>query len=522
MHLGTSPRRALAYYLLTIFGGAVYGGQVCPLMVQLPAWGLGLIILFPMAVAYTLRGPMEARFIDNIPAIKQSMAQFRMELALFFVAGLVMAFILFFLYQFPLLQSGMKLVLGIFTVGIFAALDLSLARERTVIKAALAGSGPFEAPRKLSPLTRRFSLAATFILLLITGIIMLVLVRDIRWLAEQNLTMASIDMLGRSVLLEIVFVMGFLLLMVINLVFSYARNLRILFDNETGVLEGVSQGDLSRRVPVITNDEMGVIAGHTNTMISSLREGVRMREGLRIAKEVQQHFLPDSAPNIPGLDIAGTAHFSDETGGDFYDFIDCEEAQCHLTAVAVGDVSGHGIGAALLMAAGRALIRQSTGSPGAPAQNIATANRHLTRDIEGSGRFMTLFYMVLDPITNHAIWVNAGHQPPLLLNIQSEVFSELKGEDIPLGVVDSWQFHEKYMALPTADQIIFIGTDGVWEAHNENGEMFGSQRLREVIRLNARRSAQEIMDAVIEAVGRHAESSVREDDLTLVVIKGTE
>ncbi len=183
-------------------------------------------------------------------------------------------------------------MLGIFTVGMFASIDLALARERLVIQAALSGEATFAPPRQLSPLTRKFSLVATLILVLITAIILLVLIRDIHWLASQDLTMESIDLLGRSVLLEILFVMGFLLLMVINLVFSYARNLRILFDNETVVLENVSQGDLTRKVPVITNDELGFIAGHTNTMISSLREGVRMREGLLVAQEVQQHSCP--------------------------------------------------------------------------------------------------------------------------------------------------------------------------------------------------------------------------------------
>ena len=169
------------------------------MMVQLPVWELGLIILIPMSVAYLLRGTLEKRLVDPIPAIRRSVAQFRMELGIFFVAGLAMALILLFVYHFPLFESGMKLVLGIFTIGLFAALDLSLARERMIIKAALAGEASFETPHELSPLTRKFSLAATLILLLITAIIMLVIFRDVQWLAEQDLSMASIDALGSSV-----------------------------------------------------------------------------------------------------------------------------------------------------------------------------------------------------------------------------------------------------------------------------------------------------------------------------------
>lgn len=491
-------------------------------MVRLPVWELGLIILAPMAAAFTVRPMAQSRFVHPAPPIQQSIIQFKLELSLFFAAGLTTAFILLFLYHFPLLQSGMKLVLGIFTVGMFAGLDLALARERMVIQASLSGGGPYEPPKKLSPLTKRFSLVATLILLLITGIIMLVLIRDVHWLAEQDLSLASIDILGRSVLLEILFVMGFLLLMVINLVFSYARNLRILFDNETGVLESVSRGDLSRKVPVTTSDELGVIAGHTNTMISALREGVRMREGLRIAKEVQQYFLPDSAPSIPGIDISGSAIFSDETGGDFYDFIPCEEPGCEMTTVVVGDVSGHGIGAALLMAAGRAIIRQSTSPAGSPAQNVGTANRHLAIDIDGTGRFITMFSITLDANSRRAAWVNAGHQPPIFHDSNTGEFSEFKGQDIPLGVEETWQFHEFFMPLPGPGQLILIGTDGIWEAHNQHGEMFGADRLRQVIHQYASGSAAGLVTAVVDSVAEFTGNAPQEDDVTLVVIKGVE
>jgi len=446
--------------------------------------------------------------------------QFRLEISLFLIGGIAMAFILLVIHDFPLMQSGIKLVLGIFTVGLFAALDLSLAREQTVIRTALSGKGPFEPPQRLTPLTRRFSLAATTILILITSIILLVLIRDVNWLAEQDVHTASIAMLGRSILVEIIFVMGFLLCMVINLVFSYARNLRLLFDNETRILENVTNGDLSQRVPVATSDELGVIAGHTNTMISALREGVRMREGLLIAQEVQQHFLPSTAPTVPGLDIAGAAHFSDETGGDFYDFIGCQADRCELTTVIVGDVSGHGIGAALLMAAGRALIRQSTHSPGAPSQNIADANRHLVKDLDGSGRFITLFSMLLDPVTRMTMWVNAGHQPALVYDATTDHFSELKGHDIPLGVEETWQFHEHSMPFPSPSQIILIGTDGLWEAHSEAGEMFGSSRVQNILRHTAHRTSAEILNALDQAVRDFTNRSAQEDDLTMVVMKG--
>lgn len=489
-------------------------------MVQLPVWELALVIFIPQSLAFLARPWLLRRFVDTVTPIRQSFYQFRLELGLYLAAGLSMAFILYFAFGFPIIESGMKLVLGVFTVGLFAALDLSLARERDIIEKASSRSGPFEPPRRLSPLTTRFTLVASIILLLITAIILLVVIRDVNWLAEQGLTMDSLTMLSRSVLVEILFVMGFLLVMVINLVFSYARNMRILFDNETEVLELVTRGDLSRRVPVTTSDEMGVIAGHTNTMISALREGVRMREGLLIAQEVQQHFLPETPPGMPGVDMAGSAVFSDETGGDFYDFVACEMDACSTLTVVVGDVSGHGIGAALLMAAGRSLVRQALNQSTSLAENIASANNHLARDIEGSGRFITLFAFTMDPVTGEAAWVNAGHQPPLIYDIPSDSVTELRGDDIPLGVEKTWQYHAHTIPLPDAEEILLIGTDGVWEARNDAGEMFGPKRVKQVLRANAQLNAAGLVGALVDAVHDFSGGRSQEDDVTLVVIKG--
>lgn len=491
-------------------------------MIRLPVWELGLTILAPMAAAFGVRGLLEKRLVDSAPPIRQSVMQFRLELGLFFAAGMVTALILLIGYHFPLLQSGMKLVLGIFTVGLFAGLDLALARERQVIHEALAGPASYEPPIRLTPMTRTFSFIATCILLLITAIILLVIVRDVNWLATQELNMDTIGFLSRSVLTEILFVMGFLLVMVINLIFSYARNLRMLFDTETLVLEKVSTGDLTRKVPVTTSNELGVIAGHTNTMISSLREGVRMREGLLIAKEVQQHFLPAQAPEVPGLDIAGASLFSDETGGDFYDFIDCETDACSGMAVVVGDVSGHGIGAALLMASARAIIRQNAATRGSATDNISRANKHLAMDLSETGRFLTLFFMSIHHVIDEVAWINAGHQPPLLYSPDTDDFTELKGNDIPLGVEETWQYTEHRMSLPAPGQILLIGTDGAWEARNPSGEMFGTERIAEIVRENRDQSAREIMDAVCDTVLQFADRDQQEDDLTLVVIKGVE
>jgi len=512
--------RPFLYYLLAVGGGAVYGGQVCPYMDRLPSWKLALIILIPLAAAWWVRPRVQRRTVERARPLHRPMRQFRMDLGLFLAAGFVSALVLFFVYRYPLVQSGLKLVLGVFTVGLFAGLDMGLARERQVIRQARAGDARYSPPHRLVSMTRKFSVVATLILVLSMAIILLVFIRDVGWLATQGLTPDTLGMIGRSVLVEILFVLAFLIIMAVNLVVSYSRNMHLILETQTEVLEHVSRGDLSRRVPVTTSDELGVIAGHTNTMIARLREDMRMREGLLIAREVQQHFLPPEAPDMPGLDIAGASLFSDETGGDFYDFIECDPDGCGQLAVAVGDVSGHGIGAALLMTAGRAVIRQNAATPGSAAENIRRANLHLARDIGDTGRFMTLFFMRIDPAGERLTWINAGQQPPQWYDPATDAFSELRGRDIPLGVEPDWEYHEEVADLPGPGEIVCISTDGVWEARGPDGTMFGRERLRRAIRDNRDRSAGEILSAVSKRVREFAGPGKREDDLTLVVVKG--
>ncbi|WP_419785795.1 PP2C family protein-serine/threonine phosphatase [Pseudodesulfovibrio sp.] len=522
MKFGSFSLRAMAYYAIAVVGGTIYGTRVCPLMTALPPWTLGAVILGPLVVACALRGVAERYLVDSVPPARRTRRQFRMELTLFLLAGLLSALGLLLVFGIPFLESGMKLAVGVFALGMFAALDLALARERAVIENATREAASYVPPERFVPMTRTVALAAVFILFLVTVIILLVLLRDAGLYAVQGPYPDSAAAFGRIVLREVVTVIAILLLLGINLVFSYARNLRLLFAMETRVLERVSRGDLSGQVPVVTANELGVIAGHTNDMIRSLREGMRMREGLRIAREIQQHFLPDHAPHLPGLEMAGTARFSDETGGDFFDFIECELPGCTRYGVVIGDVSGHGIGAALLMAAGRALVRQSASMPAPLSQRMNMANRHLARDVSGSGRFITLFFMEMDHKNGRAVWVNAGHQPPELYDPVSDSFTELKGGDIPLGVEGNWLYHELEMDMPAPGQVLVLSTDGVSEAVNSNGEMFGSERLRQSIRSSAGGSARDILRNVVRSLHEFSGKSVHRDDVTLVVIKGVE
>jgi sigma-B regulation protein RsbU (phosphoserine phosphatase) len=235
--------------------------------------------------------------------------------------------------------------------------------------------------------------------------------------------------------------------------------------------------------------------------------------------EVQQNLLPKGNLKIDGFDIAGKSVYCDETGGDYYDFIISDDTKDRNIGVAIGDVSGHGIPAALLMATVRSSLRQRLSLSGSIDRIITDVNRQLVRDVEDTGQFMTMFYLNIDA-TNHQLeWVRAGHEPGIFYDPGSDTFQELKGAGVALGVSEEWPYEMNERSGPAAGQIIVLSTDGIWEAHNAKGEFFGRQRLAEVIRQHAARKAEEIIEAVLAALNQFQDESGAEDDITIIVIK---
>lgn len=418
-------------------------------------------------------------------------------------------------FKFPV-SSGLKVVLGCSVAGFFLSLDTSLARERTVIHQILATDVVLPPPTRLYPMTRKFSLVAFTATLFVSGIIGLVISGDVAWLAKIGQSSVAVTQAQQAVIFELIFVMAVLLIWVVNLIISYSRNLKLLFENETGVLERVSQGDLTKLVPVATNDEFGVIAGHTNTMIKGLRHRIELITALELAEEVQQNLLPQEPPSLPGLDIAGTSIYCNETGGDYYDYFEMSNGSL---GVVVADASGHGVGAALLMTTARALLRQRAAMAGDLARIVSDVNQELFRDVHESGRFMTLFLLEIHPVAKTLRWVRGGHDPAICYDAAADTFSELAGKGMALGVKENFQFQEYTRAGWTPGNVIIVGTDGIRETHNEEQEMFGLDRLQEVIRQHAAEPAAEIQRGVIDALRTFRGDAPQEDDVTLVVVK---
>jgi len=284
--------------------------------------------------------------------------------------------------------------------------------------------------------------------------------------------------------------------------------------------EGELMSGDGRTVPVLLHaNVLRSDAGETIGIMAFVTDMTEQKKALSLAAEVQRSLLPDKAPQVEGLDIAGRNVPCDEIGGDYFDFLGEAEAAGQPFSVVVGDITGHGVDSALLMSSARAFLRMRASQPGTITDIVTAMNQHLTEDVHATGRFMTLFYLTLDGDRNSVEWVRAGHDPALIYDPAQDRFEELKGPGLALGVDQEYGFRSQHLTGLKAGQVLVVGTDGIWEACNRNGEMFGKQRLKEIIRRNATASAESILNKVFQELVHFTRGMKSEDDITLVIVK---
>jgi phosphoserine phosphatase RsbU/P len=316
---------------------------------------------------------------------------------------------------------------------------------------------------------------------------------------------------------------GVLLIVLIIAILVAIRNSRSLtrpIRQLARAANALATGNFNSRVSIETGDELQDLGEAFNEMGSRLEEHQRMKQALAVATEIQQHLLPHDSPQLERFDIAGRSVACDETGGDYFDFVEVVELAPGKMGVAVGDVTGHGIGAGLLMATARSALRNLAVVYGEDLDRLfETLNRSLHRDT-GSARFVTLFYGLLCTETGELRWVSAGHDPPLRLRKISGEFELLtEGGGIPLGALPQASYSQAGPLTLEPGDLLMVGTDGIWEAENREGEQFGMDRVRQTLLANQTADAADICNVMIDDVTRFRDGAPQTDDITLVIIR---
>lgn len=242
-------------------------------------------------------------------------------------------------------------------------------------------------------------------------------------------------------------------------------------------------------------------------------ERERMERELELATEIQQRFQPSAPPVIDGYEFQGISFSCYEIGGDYYDFIRRHDQKM---MIALGDVSGKGTAAALLMSSLHAAIHAQVAARSSLPETIRAVNQYLA-DNTPTNRFVTLFIAELDPITGKFSYINAGHNPPLIGRADGSS-EQLSSGGFPLGILPSAEYEIGETVLQSGEALV-IYSDGVSEAANQKGEEFGIERLSTVIRENLKRSASGLRDKIESSLSTFTQSAPAGDDITLVIVK---
>jgi sigma-B regulation protein RsbU (phosphoserine phosphatase) len=250
-----------------------------------------------------------------------------------------------------------------------------------------------------------------------------------------------------------------------------------------------------------------------NALLAEIaKEKERLDTEIEIARDIQQNLFPKSIPDIAGYDISCFNRPSTEVGGDYYDVLVLEN-NCY--GLAIGDVVGKGIGAAMLMSNLQAVLRARAWNIRKPGDLLDRINADISGRV-GDGRFITFCYLLLDSDGNTLRYSNAGHNPPYL--VRGGGIRELDVSGIPLGIFGDTHYPDSEEVL-SPDDVVLLYSDGITECMNEDEEEFGEDRLKMVLAASSSGSAHDVSEAVVRAVDEFRQEAASSDDITLVVLK---
>jgi predicted ester cyclase len=295
--------------------------------------------------------------------------------------------------------------------------------------------------------------------------------------------------------------------------------------HDRGELMGVAPTgrDLTNRAIVIHRIVEGKIAEEwgMGTMGAKLRgvrleqeirERERIGQELRLARSIQQASLPKEVPTIEGWQVTPYYQSASEVGGDFYDFHLLSEGHVGLV---VGDATGKGVPAALVMSSTRSMLRALARASNSPGEVLEQINDLLVTDIPPN-MFVTCFYAILDPKSGHLVYANAGHDLPYVRRREGDC-EELRARGMPLGLMPEMNYEENEITLQASEAALFY-SDGLVEAHNPKGEMFGFPRLQVLVAEHGEEKSLEetLLEELYSFVGEGWE---QEDDITLLTLR---
>jgi sigma-B regulation protein RsbU (phosphoserine phosphatase) len=245
-----------------------------------------------------------------------------------------------------------------------------------------------------------------------------------------------------------------------------------------------------------------------------LIEQERLKRELELARQIQESILPRTLPSIPCFDFGARIVPMAQVGGDFYDFIPLEE---NTIAIVVGDVADHGVPAALFMALTVTLLRAESQRSDDPGDVLRSVNRHLLRMNE-TGMFVTIFYGLLDCTRYEFRYARAGHELPIMMTLNGETVPFGRNVGQLVGVFPDPVLDEGMLSLPP-DSVLLLFSDGITEANDKDGNLFGQERLLDVLQSGYHRSAQDLCNYIWDALEAYRGETVQHDDVTVVAIK---
>ncbi len=317
----------------------------------------------------------------------------------------------------------------------------------------------------------------------------------------------------RATLFQIV-----ILVMLVGVIIVFGV-IRVMFkpvQRLTEITKEVARGNWNVSINYQSNDEIGALSQAFDRMVKSLRENASLWHEFNVARDMQAQMLPASSPKVDGLSIKARSIPAKEVGGDFYDFLALEDGRF---GVVIGDVSGHGLSAAMVMTAAMGTVRFAAEGKTQTNEVLNMVSARLNKDTQ-SNMFVALFYGIFDPKTKQLHYTNAGQTMPYLhRNGKTEFLPQAENSDrFPLGIVPTTIYEQLTIDLHSGDRLVFY-TDGIVDAMNGNFESYGFDRFSESIRRNSDCTPADAIERLVAGMKLYSGDANFHDDVTLVIVE---